>query len=401
VWRRKLLITLACLLGLMLNGYLWRPFLPYFFVRANNDFACTYTGAVLAGSPGLYQVTAVTETERHLGDSPQFMMYQRFPYYAALVSPLRLLGYRQAYWVWQAISLAAVLVFLAFWPGQPRWVTAIACCWSIPLANCFVMGQDVTLVLAALAVSLGLFFRGRHFAAGCVMALCSLKFHLFITLPLLILTRRLWRFGAGSMAGGAVLLAASFAVQGWHWPADYVRMLRLPTSTPSYQLMPNLNGLLSGHPHGVWMTALAACLVLAAAGLVMWRGRMTVAIAAMLVSGLLLSYHAFIADAVLLIPAGLLLLRDKSSLAHRAAGAILISPLAFLGFRLVNAPFPPATVVLLSLVAMAATSVLTKRIHWRKPHAAASGAIVYDEGRDHQNDCYRREPAGIVRRNAG
>jgi hypothetical protein len=216
------------------------------------------------------------------------------------------------------------------------------------------MGQDVTLVLAALAVSLALFFRGRHFAAGCVMALCSLKFHLFITLPLLILTRRLWRFGAGSMAGGAVLLAVSFAVQGWHWPADYVRMLRLPTSTPSYALMPNLNGLLSGHPHGFGITALAACMVLAAAGLVMWRGRMTVAIAAMLLSGLLLSYHSFIADAVLLIPAGLLSLRDKSSVAHRAAGAILVSPLAFLGFRLVNAPYRPAAVVLLPLVVMTA-----------------------------------------------
>jgi len=96
VWRRKIPILLACLLGLALNGYLWDPFLPYFFARANNDFACTYTGAVLAGSPGLYSVRAVMETERRLGDSPQFMMYQRFPYYAALVSPLRFLGYREA-----------------------------------------------------------------------------------------------------------------------------------------------------------------------------------------------------------------------------------------------------------------------------------------------------------------
>lgn len=355
--RRRILITLACLLGLALNLYLWSPFLPYFFARANNDFACTYTGAVLAGSPGLYDVATVKRTQHPLGDSPQFMMYQRFPYYAALVSPLRWLPYRQAYWVWQTVSLAAVLVFLAFWPGQPTWFKAIACCWSLPLANCFVMGQDVTLVLAALAVSLALFFRGRHFAAGCLMALCSIKFHLFITLPLLVLTRRLWRFGAGSVAGGAVLLAASFAVQGWRWPADYARMLRLPTSTPSYSLMPNLNGLFSGHPHGPGVVALVAGIVLAAAVLVMWRGRITVAIAAALLSGLLLSYHAFIADAVLLIPAGLLLLRDKSSLPHRAMGAILLSPLAFLGFRLEHAPYPPAALVLLPLLVMAGTAI--------------------------------------------
>ena len=250
MWRRRIPITLACLFGLTLNIYLWRPFLPYFFARANNDFVCTYTGAVLAGSPGLYHVAAVMRVQQSLGDRPQFMMYQRFPYYAGLVSWLRLLPYRQAYWAWQAISFAAVLVFLAFWPGQPRWFAPVACCWSLPLANCFVMGQDVTLVLAVLAASLALLFRGRHFAAGCLIALCSIKFHLFVTLPLFVLTRRLWRFGAGSVAGGLVLLAGSFAVQGWNWPADYARMLRLPTSTPSFSLMPNLNGLFSSHPHG-------------------------------------------------------------------------------------------------------------------------------------------------------
>jgi hypothetical protein len=336
---------------------LWRPFVPYFFVRANNDFVSTYSGAVLAGSNGLYTLDASRRIEMRLGDSPQLLVFPRLPYYAELISPLRFLGYRQAYWVWQGISLAAVLAFLAFWPGQPRWVMAIACCWSIPLANCFVMGQDVTLVLAVLAASLGLFFRGRHFAAGCLIALCSIKFQLFLTLPLLIVTRRLWRFGAGSVTGGAVLLAASFAVQGWRWPEAYLRMLQLPITTPSYSLMPNLNGLLSSHPHGIAVTALTACLVLAAGGLAMWRGRITVAIAAMLLSGLLLSYHAFIADAVLLIPAGLLLLRDKASFAHRASGMILVSPLAFLGFRLQNAPYPPAALVLLPLLAMAAVAM--------------------------------------------
>ena len=268
VWRRRILITLACLLGLALNSYLWSPFVPYFFARANNDFTCTYAGAVLAGSSGLYDVQATIRTERPLGDSPQFMMYQRFPYYAALVSPLRFLTYIHAYWVWQGVSLLAVLLFVVFWPGQRRWVTAVVCCWSLPLANCFIMGQDVTLPLAALAVSLALFFRGRHFVAGCLLALCSIKFHLFVTLPLFILTRRLWKFGAGSLVGGAVLLAASFAVQGWRWPLDYVRMLRLPTSTPSYSLMPNLNGLLAGQPHSLLTMVVLSGLVLAVAMLV-------------------------------------------------------------------------------------------------------------------------------------
>jgi hypothetical protein len=372
VWRSRILVGSACLLGLAVNVYLWEPFFPFFFARANNDFACTYTGAVLAGSAGLYDVATVKRTQYPLGDSPQFMMYQRFPYYAALVSPLRWLRYLTAYWVWQAISFAAMLIFLAFWPGQPRSFKVIALCWSLPLANCFVMGQDVTLPMAALAVSIALFFRGRHFAAGCILALCSIKFHLFITLPLLILTRRVWRFGAGAAAAGAVLLAASFAVQGWRWPLDYGRMLRLPTSTPSFSLMPNLNGLLSGRPHSPGVMAIAVCVVLAAAALVMWRGKFTVALAAALLSGLLLSYHAFIADAVLLIPVGLLLMRDKASRAHRAMGALLLSPLAFLGFRLEHVPYPPAAIVLLPLLVMAGAAIPLVRQSSLRRHLPAA-----------------------------
>jgi hypothetical protein len=108
--------------------------------------------------------------------------------------------------------------------------------------------------------------------------------------------------------------------------------------------------------------------VRAAGGLVMWRGRLSIAIVAMVLSGLLLSYHALIMDAVLLIPAGLLLLRDKASLAHRAVRMILLSPLPFLGFELENPPYPPAALVLLPLLAMAAVAM---RRGWRLPRFIA------------------------------
>lgn len=240
------------------------------------------------------------------------------------------------------------------------------------------MGQDVTLLLAVLALGVAWFFRGRHFAAGCLLALCSIKFHLFLSLPLLILTRRLWRFGAGVITGGVALIMASFAVQGWRWPVEYLRMLRMPISTPSYGLMPNLNGLVAGQAHGNVWTALAVVLTLAAAALVMRRGRLTIAFAAMLLSGLLLSYHAFIADAALLIPAGLLLLRDKASLAHRATGIVLLSPLAFLGVHLQNVPYRPAAIVLLAMVGMAGTALIPAVRRWSLPRrlrVAAPGRI--------------------------
>jgi hypothetical protein len=59
-------IALFCLTGLALNVKLWQPFFPYFFARANNDFAGTR--AVPSGN---------RETKPQApGYSPQFMMHQ-------------------------------------------------------------------------------------------------------------------------------------------------------------------------------------------------------------------------------------------------------------------------------------------------------------------------------------
>ena len=363
-WHRRLLLVIACLLGLAVSSGGWWAFVPHVFLGGNNDFVMTYAGASLAGSGKLYDVDATLRVETPLGDSPQFLMYMRFPYCAALVSPLRRLSYRSAYWIWQGVSLAAVLVFAIFWPAPRRWMTALACCWSLPLAACFVMGQDVTLVMAALAVSLALFFRGKPFAAGLVLSLCSIKFHLFLTLPILILARRWWRFGGGVAAGGAALLGISFLVEGWSWPVQWVRVLRMPVLTPSYSLMPNLNGLFAGLPHAALLAGAGTCAVIAAAWMVMRSGDSADAFAAMLIGGLLLSYHGFIADATMLVPAGLLLIRNQTWRGYRTVGLVLLSSLAFLPFRLEHPPYRPAAILLLAFVALAAIPAVPQ--WWRR-----------------------------------
>jgi len=369
-FRQRLLLVIACLLGLAVSSSGWWAFVPHVFLGGNNDFVMTYAGASLAGSGKLYDVDATLRVEAPLGDSPQFLMYPRFPYYAALVSPLRRLGYRSAYWTWQCVSLAAVVVFAIFWPAPRRWMTALACCWSLPLVACFVMGQDITLVMAALAVSLALFFCGKHFAAGLALSLCSIKLHLFLTLPLLILTRRWWRLGGGLAAGGGALLGISFLVEGWSWPVQWARVLRMPVLTPSYSLMPNLNGLFAGLPHAALLVVAGMCAVAVAAWLVMRAGDSADAFAAMLIGGLLLSYHAFIADAAILAPAGLLLIVNQTWPGYRMAGLVLLSSLAFLPFRLEHPPYPPAAILLLALAALAIIPVvpqLSRRVTAPQP----------------------------------
>src|SRR4029077_443859 len=150
---------------------LYLPVLPY-IVNGNNDFICFYAGAELAGTRGLYDAESVRRAEAELGDRRHFMVFTRLPFYAAWLSPLRFFSFGTAYLIWQTASLAGVLLFIYFWPAAwrapARWMTAIACCWSLPLLEGFISGQDVPIVLAVLAVSLSLLSRGRNFAAGCV-----------------------------------------------------------------------------------------------------------------------------------------------------------------------------------------------------------------------------------------
>ena len=349
-WARRCLIGFACLLGMAVNGYLNLPVLSH-IIGGDNDFMGFYAGAKLAGSHELYSPGALARLEAPLWERPRFLAFVRLPFYALCIAPLRFFSYRHAFWLWQAASLAAVLLFIRLWPARAKWVTAVACCWSAPLLNCFIMGNDVTIVAMALAAAMALLLGGRHFLAGCVFALCLIKYNLFLSMPLLIVGKRLWRFGGGAVAGGSVLLALSFAAGGWQWPAQYAAILLRPTTTPNYQGMPNLRGLFSNLPYGIWLEAGAACLVLAAAWLAIRRSGMTRGIAAVLISGLLLSHHAFFADAFLLAPAALLLLQSETRTLLKALGVLLLCPLAYVPLVLQAPPvFSPAAVSLLLLL---------------------------------------------------
>jgi hypothetical protein len=362
-WPGRLLVVLGCLLGLAVDCFVQFPVLPY-IVHADNDFMCFYSAAHLAGTGQLYNPEAIRRAESQVWEAPRYLPYTRLPFYAGLLAPLRFFGYRQAYWVFQLGALAAVLLFIYFWPAPRRWVAAMACCWSMPLLNCFIMGRDLAVLLPVLAVSLALLFRGWRFAAGCVFSLCLIKYNLFLSIPLLIVGKRLWRFGGGMMAGGAALGAMSFAVEGWSWPSRYLAVLRLPATTPRYAQMPNLHGLFSSLPPNVWLEAAGACVVLLAAWLVIRSGDIARAVSAMLISGLLISYHSFFGDALLMVPACLLLLGAAPSAPLRLAAFFLLCPVAHLLF-LLPAPFPPPLVLLLPLLVMVAEAIQAGALPWR------------------------------------
>jgi hypothetical protein len=234
-------------------------------------------------------------------------------------------------------------------PAENKWLTAAVCCWSLPLLNGFVMGQDVAIAVLALAVSLALLFRGRDFAAGCVLSLCLIKFHLFLAFPIFIVARRMWRYGLGAAVGCVTLLAISFAVSGWRWPAAYLDVLRFPATTALFSGLPNLRGLFSSlSAVNLWQgigTAVVAVLTWIAAR----RGELRLAIAAVIICGLLVSHHAFCADAFVIVPAAVLLWEGAVTTLQKTAALVLMCPLIYVGLV---APPPLIHPAIFFLIAM-------------------------------------------------
>ena len=102
---------------------------------------------------------------------------------------------------------------------------------------------------------------------------------------------------------------------------------------------------------GIGVVLLAAWLVI--------RGRdESLAIAATLASGLLVGHHAFLRDAVLLMPACLLMLQNGAAAPVRAAAFLMLSPLAYLPFLLPDPPLRPAVLITVPLLVMAAMEIL-------------------------------------------
>ncbi len=267
-----------------------------------SDFLSYYAGAQLAGTPNLYSVARVHAIQARYANPGEIVAFTRLPYQAALLWPLGKLPYRPAYFIWQALNLLAVAGFIWLWAGRVMFVPL--CCLYFPMWVSFYSGQDVPLVLVSVALGAFLLRKDKHFVAGLVFALCAIKFHLLLLLPLLIIGKRLWRFAAGLLTAGAAEAGVSlWAGGGWDWPFRYISLLQLnEKSEAGVERMINLNGLLHRLPHAwVWLT-LASALVAWGAWRVIRQSRMEVAIGAMLCGGVLVGLHGYMVDAAFLLP---------------------------------------------------------------------------------------------------
>jgi hypothetical protein len=72
--------------------------------------------------------------------------------------------------------------------------------------------------------------------------------------------------------------------------------------------MPNLHGLLSGLPHALYLEGFAGLAVLVAAWAPLRQAPFPAGLALTLLGGLLLSFHSYLMDAAILLPATLIVL---------------------------------------------------------------------------------------------
>ena len=357
MWARRIAYLLC--LGAMA---LWAAELSWQRVWAgHNDFMAFYTGGLLAGTPHLYSSSANRAVDEQLGYGMPAVQYLRLPYYAALLKPLTRLPFHTAYLVFQSLCIAAAGLFLTLGRRRCRplpWFALI----SIPVLTGFANGQDVVIVLALSAAAVYLDQAERPGLAGLCLALCTLKFHLFIFTPIAVLLHRKWRFAASAALGIAVELAASFVIAGWRWPLQYEEFLRNPELHPVPYVLPNISGLASN----VVPLEIALTLAVGALTLVMCRRAKSfpAAFTLCIFAGVLTAGHSYIQDCALLLLIPLFIEPESSFV--RQLSIVLLTPFPYF-LLMAEGPWGLITPLLLLLWFVALAADVSGLIPQRKP----------------------------------
>jgi hypothetical protein len=317
----------------LLGAGLIRRFFTTVFVGTETDFLALYSGARLVGTTHLYDPESIWAVQRATtGRYGPSLLFTRMPCFALFLWPLAQLPYEMARYLWAAFQLAAVIAAAWLWPGS-RKVAMIVTCWSFPILTCLTFGADTALLFLWLVLWRRLESMNRPVVAGVALALCIAKFHLFLLLPLLLLRHRRWLVIKGAAIGVAALMVLSFLSAGWKWPVEYLHILAMPGINPNRIVMPNIHGLA---PPGVELPLVVLTIILTC--IAIFRLDYIDATAAALAGSFLCSYHAYVMDGVILLPAIILVIEryglpGRTSVSGRLASCIagiLVTPIPWI-----------------------------------------------------------------------
>jgi hypothetical protein len=321
--KTNLVIAVLVVFGILGHVAAWRA--RPAIAACGNDFPVFYAGAKLLGTPQLYSPQAAQAImQKEVGCTGPASAFIRLPYFAVLVWPLTLFPMTVAFAIWRIALVAAEIGFIASFGSRWKWAL-LACAWSYPLAWDFDNGQDSSFLLLWIAAAAALMARRRDFSAGLCFSLCAAKFHLMILLPLLLIARHLGRVAAGAVAGGTVLLAASFVAAGWSWPRQFAAAISSPNIDPYPTMEHNIRGTVGGR---LPLEIILGITVAAAVWYICRRAPMPVALSSVVAGGVLVGHHLTVSDSALLLFPCLILAMECLSWAIRIWAILLISPVA-------------------------------------------------------------------------
>ncbi len=210
----------------------------------HNDFTFYYAAARLGLAHGwshLYDLRLQQEQLDAIGSHitvAQLARYVSPPPLAWLVTPLTLVPYQVAYWMWSAVLVAALVLawqLAAPGSGRARVILLVAAFGWLPIVYGLQLGQPVLLVAAGVAECYALLKRGRDVEAGAVLGVLVVKPQLALLVPVALLVSGRWRAFASSVVVLAAITAASLVALGPSGAIDYVDRLNLASTVAENQ----------------------------------------------------------------------------------------------------------------------------------------------------------------------
>lgn len=328
----------------------------------HHDFLNLYTGGSLALQSNfhhLHSPATQLDLERKLVPGmPVLVPFVRPAFYALLLSPLGLVPFGTAFWIW--ISLQSALLLACWAWAFLRWGSdaLIFGALYLPTALGIASGQDCVVMLAILIATYWLAERGEDFGAGAALGLGLMKFHLFLLWPVALVIQERWRMLIGASTAVLIESLISLRLSGSSGVVAYFQLLtdkNIERLNPSPELTVDVHGLainlgVNNLPFRVSLVALVVVLV----ALACWRAPLWQWLSACSVGSLLVAPHVYGYDAaLLLLPIWLTIFRSTDRW-QRVAGTTVCTPIPFL-MTLAGSPWAGATPVALLLFLISLT----------------------------------------------
>jgi hypothetical protein len=324
-------------LSFLVNGtILWKrlPTLGY------GDFIIFYTGAQIVSDGNaakLYDLDVQSKYQQKLGFvsflNPGGILPFNHPAYELLpFLPFIHLSFKSAYILWAVLNIVLILLawrlLVPYFPSKHRLVLSTIVLTFSPAWIAALRGQDsVISVLLFIGVFLCL-KSGRDLAAGGLLGLGLYKPQLVLPTAILLIVKRRWISLQALVATGIALMLLSATMTGWDGVIGYVKLLSW-INRVHYAIYPehmaNVHGFVDAviglsHPGTVSNLVIAitsVALYLWCLGL--WRGRweptgalFDLRFSHLVLITLLVSYHAYAYDLILLLLVFVLSLRYTS-----------------------------------------------------------------------------------------